>query len=373
MEQNHGDARVPRVAVIVPVWNVEAYLPACIDSIRAQSWPNWECILVDDGSTDASGAICDQIAALDSRFTVVHKPNGGLSSARNAAFSRVSEACRYISFLDSDDVLAPCALETAVRLAGRFPDDLVGWGFCRDESQLLSSMPEDVGEPAVYGPDTLADYYFTWLLSPVTIKLFDAEYFLRDGLRFDENCRYSEDMVFMMMFFRRFFRLHPQGRMRQWPLPLYYYRPNPGSICNTVGARYARRQLLLIPRVLDAFEQDFPTPPHQRKALYDRFVQALVCGLDALTRPDPDMTAAQRRAERRAVLRDPAAARLWQYYARERVFSPYYLALRFRMGRTAAWLYRLQQAGSPLFGKLDWAQYYLLGGRYRRDVKKGSD
>lgn len=301
---------------------------------------------------------------------VVHKHNGGLSSARNAAFPYVSGSCQYIAFLDSDDQFAPCALETAVRLAQNYPGDLVGWSFCYDPSELPSAMPKTIHEPTTYSPETLADYFFTWLLSPVTVKLFNAEYFLRAGLRFDENCRYSEDMVFMMKFFRYFFRVHPNGKMRQWQLPLYYYRQNPESICHTVGARYAERQLLLIPQVLDAFEQDFPTPPHMRKALYDRFVQALVCGLDALEHPDPDMTAAQRRAKRRAVLRDPAAVRIWQYYAKEKVFSPYYLPLRLKMGRTAAWLYRLQQVGSSLFGKLDWAQYYLLGGRYCREVKK---
>ena len=72
------------ISVIVPVYNVETYLSRCVDSILAQSYPELEIILVDDGATDGSGAICDAYAAKDSRITVIHKPNGGLSSARNA-------------------------------------------------------------------------------------------------------------------------------------------------------------------------------------------------------------------------------------------------------------------------------------------------
>ena len=72
------------ISVIVPVYNVEAFLPRCVDSILAQTYDDLEIILVDDGATDGSGALCDAYAAKDSRITVIHKENGGLSSARNA-------------------------------------------------------------------------------------------------------------------------------------------------------------------------------------------------------------------------------------------------------------------------------------------------
>lgn len=105
------------VSIIVPVYQVEAYLHRCVDSILAQTCENIQVILVDDGSRDGSGAICDEYAAKDSRILVIHKENGGLSDARNAGLTQV--AGQYIMFVDGDDLIHPravelmrCALET---------------------------------------------------------------------------------------------------------------------------------------------------------------------------------------------------------------------------------------------------------------------
>lgn len=95
------------ISVIVPVYNVESYLPRCVESILAQTYGHLEVILVDDGAKDRSGAVCDAFAARDPRVRVIHKENGGLSSARNAGI----EAARgeYLAFVDSDDWLEPDA------------------------------------------------------------------------------------------------------------------------------------------------------------------------------------------------------------------------------------------------------------------------
>jgi len=93
------------ISVIVPVYNVEAYLHKCVDSILRQTHTNLEIILVDDGSTDRSSIICDEFASRDSRVTVIHKANGGVSSARNAGLKCASG--QYIAFVDSDDYISP--------------------------------------------------------------------------------------------------------------------------------------------------------------------------------------------------------------------------------------------------------------------------
>ncbi len=96
------------VSVIIPVYNVEKYLAECVDSVLGQTYKNLEIILVDDGSTDTSGKMCDEYAEKDERVRVIHKKNGGLSSARNAGI----EVCRgeYLCFLDSDDLYVPDAV-----------------------------------------------------------------------------------------------------------------------------------------------------------------------------------------------------------------------------------------------------------------------
>lgn len=103
----------PKISVIVPVYNVEQYLPRCIDSILSQTFTDFELLLIDDGSTDKSGMICDEYAKKDNRIRVFHKKNGGVSSARNVGLDNVTYASRegvnilnkYILFVDSDDYL----------------------------------------------------------------------------------------------------------------------------------------------------------------------------------------------------------------------------------------------------------------------------
>lgn len=96
--------KTPKLSIIVPVYNVEHYVKRCLDSIKNQTFKDYECIIIDDGSKDSSGSICDEYAAMDDRFIVIHQENTGLSGARNAAMKIVRGD--YIAFVDSDDWLA---------------------------------------------------------------------------------------------------------------------------------------------------------------------------------------------------------------------------------------------------------------------------
>ena len=114
------------ISVIVPVYKVEAYLRRCVDSVIHQTYPHLEILLVDDGSPDGCGRICDEYAQTDSRVRVIHKENGGLSSARNAGID--AAAGEYLAFLDGDDWLEPDAYEQMVGLAKRYGVKLVCGG-----------------------------------------------------------------------------------------------------------------------------------------------------------------------------------------------------------------------------------------------------
>ena len=98
----------PLISVIVPVYNVKDYLDECLESIVGQSYTHLEILVVDDGSTDGSGDLCDQWAKRDQRIRVIHQPNGGLSAARNAALDVMSG--EMVTMVDSDDVLHPSAI-----------------------------------------------------------------------------------------------------------------------------------------------------------------------------------------------------------------------------------------------------------------------
>ena len=98
------------ISIIIPVYNVEKYLKGCLDSVVSQTYKNLEIILVDDGSTDRSGKICDEFARQDNRIRVIHKQNGGLSSARNAGLDVMQG--EYLAFVDSDDMIDETYIET---------------------------------------------------------------------------------------------------------------------------------------------------------------------------------------------------------------------------------------------------------------------
>ena len=111
-----------KVSVIVPVYNVEVFLRRCVDSILQQTYPNLEVVLIDDGSSDKSGMICDEYAAKDMRIRVVHQENAGVSAARNMGIEASSG--EYITFCDSDDALAPGFIDAAMNDCLQFSLDL---------------------------------------------------------------------------------------------------------------------------------------------------------------------------------------------------------------------------------------------------------
>ena len=100
---------MPKVSIIVPVYNTKDYLHRCVDSILAQTFTDFELLLIDDGSTDSSGIICDNYSQIDSRVRVFHKKNGGVSSARNIGLDNANG--EWITFVDSDDWVAAAYIE----------------------------------------------------------------------------------------------------------------------------------------------------------------------------------------------------------------------------------------------------------------------
>ena len=102
-----------KISIIVPIYNVAPYLPACLDSIIHQTYLNLEIILVDDGSTDSSNKICEQYKTVDPRIQVIHQKNQGVSTARNAGLALA--AGHYITFADADDLLEPSLLAECIK------------------------------------------------------------------------------------------------------------------------------------------------------------------------------------------------------------------------------------------------------------------
>ncbi len=127
------------ISIIVPVYNVEKYLRKCIDSIIYQTYQNIEIILVDDGSKDASGQICDEYAEKDARITVIHKENGGVSIARNRGLDIAMG--QWILFVDADDILPTDALSYYAEIVTYYEVDMVLGSYveCGEEGKIIKS------------------------------------------------------------------------------------------------------------------------------------------------------------------------------------------------------------------------------------------
>lgn len=119
-----------KISIITPVYKVEQYLPECIESVLKQTYSDWEFLLIDDGSPDNSGNICDEYAARDSRIKVFHKSNGGVSSSRNLGLENASG--EWLLFLDSDDCLYHIALQRRIAVAENNNLDLIQCHFNRE-------------------------------------------------------------------------------------------------------------------------------------------------------------------------------------------------------------------------------------------------
>lgn len=133
----------PLISVIVPVYNIEKYLERCVESIRNQTYTNLEILLVDDGSTDSSGAMCDSLAKKDERIRVLHKENGGSSSARNAGIAQARGA--YLGFVDSDDYISPDMYELLYNAITEYDAEVAQAG--RDEIDEQGNYLPNICEP----------------------------------------------------------------------------------------------------------------------------------------------------------------------------------------------------------------------------------
>lgn len=213
----------PELSVIVPVYKVEAYLQECIDSILDQTFPDFELILIDDGSPDRCPEICDEAASKDPRIRVIHQKNGGLSAARNAGIEAAQGA--WLSFIDSDDYLTPDYYETLLGAAQRVNADcaLCGLEYVDEQKNVLEEMRAEVPNGVFSGQQILDQCVQKWESPYIVVwnKLYRREVF--DTLRFPVG-KLNEDLFVLVP------TLEKIQTMVCVPKRMYCYRQRAGSI-----------------------------------------------------------------------------------------------------------------------------------------------
>lgn len=190
----------PKISVIVPVYNVEKYLCSCIDSILAQTFTDFELLLIDDGSRDKSGEICDEYANKDCRVKVFHKENGGVSSARNLGIDESKG--EYLFFVDSDDIISSFYIEMFVNYIKKNDSVCVVCKYTNRLS-LLKNQIDSIKTKEMTSSEFLDEIWISEgkLDGYLWNKMFKRKILIDLNIRFDEKVSIWEDMLFVVEYF----------------------------------------------------------------------------------------------------------------------------------------------------------------------------
>ena len=265
------------VSVIVPVYNVEEYLCRCVDSILSQTYHNLEVILVDDGTKDNSGSICDEYAARDARVRVIHKENGGLSSARNAGIEIARGA--YLQFVDSDDWIEPDAVESLLALALEHHVELViggRWDVKAKTGQKKIGLCPPKTE--VISAEEMVSRMFRWdnCDSAAWDKLYHRRLFREIRFPYGKVC---EDVPVMYKI------VLDAGRVALLDKPVYFYYHRPGSITYSAVSEknfhFSQHTAVILPYIQQHY------PQLEKEARYLR-LRSLVYAVQSVDLASPE-------------------------------------------------------------------------------------
>jgi glycosyltransferase involved in cell wall biosynthesis len=239
-------APAPLISVIVPCYEQAHLLPEAVASVQAQSAADWELLVVDDGSPDDTAEVASALAAADPRIRLLRKPNGGLSSARNAGLAQVRG--RFVQFLDADDMLLPGKFERNLgQLAGDANALVV------DDFRYLmpdgSQRSDERCSPRLHSADAEVELALRWELDlsiPIHAPLFPARWFAEGALRFDEQLPNHEDYAMWLRVMARHPRVDFTGQVGA------LYRTNPSGMTRNRQRMYEGFSLAITGRLSDA-------------------------------------------------------------------------------------------------------------------------
>lgn len=346
---------MPLVSIAVPVYRTEPYLDGCIASIAAQTFRDFECFLIEDGSPDGCGAICDAWAAKDSRFIAIHKENGGQVSCWRLAIERAGG--RWLIFVDSDDRLAPYALETILAQQARTPRSVLLWRWTHD----ADSFCPPAGPPAVthFGRADLGRMYLDSLLYYTWGRLFSLALVREKQVRPPQDLVYGNDLLFCTDYLQACLESGLYEDLALIEEPLYFYRTdNAASVTARLQPRYCADELITT-RYLLGFLDGLPEVPADDRALcLLHRLRTLAEGLGYVLAAE-EGSAAARRQKARDVLHDGAFQRLLAECRAQKLYSPHAFWLRHGMVKPSGFFYRLKTSRPRWYHRFYWAGWWL--------------
>lgn len=237
---------MPKISVIVPVYNAEKYLQRCVDSILAQTFVDFELLLINDGSKDGSGAICDEYAVKDSRIRVFHKENGGPSSARNMGIDKAEG--EWITFVDSDDWVEKNAYEKIITQAEMQNPDIVLFDF-----KMIFNGGVQEYHFAMYNENKtiLLQNYIKYVWTTLWAMMVKRDLFISNTLKLPEHLSYCEDFWLSIRL------LHYAKSINYLPNALYCYNvTNCESIIHTLNRKTESEERKAYLETIEFFEKE---------------------------------------------------------------------------------------------------------------------
>lgn len=234
------------VSIVVPIYNVEQYLEKCVESICRQTYENLEIILVNDGSPDHCGQMCEEYAKKDNRIKVIHKKNGGLSDARNSGVKLATG--KYLLFVDSDDYIAKDLVEKTAAIAEKNNCDMVLYDYYYVEPDNVEIRSTIVPANKVISLEQ--EHTILLAATSACAKLFNREFYVKANCPFPQGI-YFEDLATTSIFFMR------AKRVFYLKEPLYYYINRENSIMTGKNfEKSSHDKLVALEHILSAYKKE---------------------------------------------------------------------------------------------------------------------
>lgn len=313
-----------QISIVVPVYNSAKYLEECIGSLLAQTYEPYEIILVDDGSFDGSGEICDEFATHYSHIKVIHKKNGGVSSARNKGIEEAKGS--YLIFVDADDALNPKMLEFYALYMDKDGVPICNFGGI-EENGSINNNKEVLMNVVIKTAEHFMRVFYDDYINPPWNKLYDLKILKRYNIMFPENISLGEDLLFNL----KYLQFSPK-KYYICTDPLYYYRAdNPGSLSNCFRSDLFDMQLYMFQELKGFLERMKISSKENREEFIRIFWNRMYLTADIYRKELQREKDAKVEEIFRQILRHPIWNLLWKECRKEKIITYKMVIKRFRL------------------------------------------
>ena len=331
---------LPLVSIVMPVYGAERWIHRAVDSVLAQTFTDFELILIDDESPDTCGQICDEYAKKDARIRVIHQKNSGCAGASNRGIKEARG--HWLIFVDDDDEISPYLLQHVITTAELYPDDCIMWRFTTYPHCMWNKS--EVPLQTLYRPNQIGELYLKWQLCTTWSMLFHTSLIKNSSIRFDITLKNSEDFPLVVKYARKVFETNPNSKFRMIEAALYYYdnEDKSESVSHVFPPSFCESWCRTFEEVFKDIDEFFHIPYNDEELMYQSYFRTIGIGLYSRLINISKRERSKRIIEIKAFLRSNSIKRACKIFSQKRYFSLYYLPFRFKWIAVIKWLGKKQ-------------------------------